>query len=170
MNPKKYARRCAVAALVELLAFAAPSLMASEDPAAVLPSLFATPPSVTPAAATGKASTETNASSPGAGSERMRRQIAAKILERVNALPAKPATVAAPEGSNGSDPVVMERYVINAPPIRRVEIPVPPNRFLEAVKTGKLLSFPGSAAEVVSVGQADAGGYARITLGLRFSW
>ena len=149
MNPNRYARCCAVAEVFDVLAFAAPSLVAAEDSTAVLPSLFATPPSVTPAAI-GKASTETNARSHGAGSERMRKQITAKILDSVCALPVKPVTVAAPEELNGSQPVMMERYVINAPPIRQVEIPVPPNRFLEAVKTGKLLSYPrGSGATEV---------------------
>ena len=169
MNPNRYDRCCTVAAVVEILAFAAPALAASEDPAAVLPSLFATPPPVKPAAA-GKASTETNAPVHGAGSERMRKQITAKILEKVSAVPAKPAAVAVPEELNGSQPVMMERYVINAPPIRQVEISVPPNRFLEAAKTGKLLSFRGGAGEVLMIGEADRGGYARIKLGIGISW
>ncbi|MSU72800.1 MAG: hypothetical protein EXS43_10720 [Opitutus sp.] len=171
MNPNRYARGCAVAAVFEVLAFAAPSLVASEDPTAVLPSLFATPPSVTPAAI-GKASTETNALSHVAGSERMRKQIAAKILESVRALPAKPAAVAAPEELNGSQPVMMERYVINAPPIRQVEIPVPPNRFLEAVKTGKLLSYPrgSGATEVLMRGKPIGAATPASSWAIGLSW
>jgi hypothetical protein len=87
------------------------------------------------------------------------------IKAKVQAIPAQPATDQSARPAD--EALVMAPYVVDAVPVR-VEIPPPRNRVLEAVKTGKLFRLgPG---EIISQGEVDRGGYARISLGVSFSW
>lgn len=92
------------------------------------------------------------------------------------------ATKASPPLAAESPAVVMSPYIVRAPAEARQasrQLPIPQGApalsgaaFVDALQTGIMLGRTGKkfTAEVVVRGEADAGGFARITIGPNISW